>query len=148
MIVAGLNSDEDIYYKRRSKSVGSNTVGVWTLIQNNWLKFIVLIKSGPRYTKEEMPKLEKKHLPQYNQVELISAVALEILNRVQNMKNPFNKSADKTESLKIKIGFHSGSIVAGIVGLSRIQFCLFGDTVNTASRMCSNSMVKQNIFFH
>ena len=72
--------------------------------------------------------------PRTNHAVAIAQMALDMQQALHQVNQQTGRA------LAIRIGIHTGPVVAGVIGLKKFAYDLWGDTVNTASRMESHGI--------
>jgi len=69
----------------------------------------------------------------------VTNAALEVLDMVKQEKE--KRISEGRMFFELRVGIHSGPVVAGIIGINKFSYDIWGDTVNTAARMQSSGEV-------
>lgn len=74
-------------------------------------------------------------LPNPHHAQMMARFGLEMLRSISagHLRNPATQ-----ESIKVRVGIHSGPCVAGVIGHRKFAYDVWGDSVNTAARMESH----------
>lgn len=72
--------------------------------------------------------------PRADHAEAIAQMALDMQQEITHFQR------EDGQSFSLRIGIHTGPVVAGVIGLKKFSYDLWGDTVNVASRMESQGV--------
>ena len=98
--------------------------------------FSIFDRIAARYGLEKIKTIGDAYLvaggvpvPRPDHAVAVTAMAIEMVSMLRQSANL------QIAALDLRVGIHSGSVVAGVIGEKKFAYDLWGDTVNVASRM-------------